>query len=284
MATKRRRNPDALAPGEIAPEIIAEAPQAEAATPEETSEGSPTTIANMDLTEEQMPDNTPTVHKWPEVTERREVVVRYSEEDRSELAGKMSKIVMERERTKLRAKNAAAAYKSEVDDLDEELSEIAKRIEAGGEERSVECKWEFETSGMDAASGGLVYHPEFKTLVRVDTGEIVTTIKITDHERQMDLALLHESPPTEGEAATEDEGAADLTDDGDDIGAGPPISDPFPEDGAEEKAESAPYFEGWEAYDNGLTRQDHPLLENWPQGHVDEWLRGWDASKAATAE
>jgi len=286
MATKRRtKNPAALAPGEIPAETIAPSPEPKPSSGQADDNaipdtGTPTTLENLDLTEEQMPAETGRTSKWPVHTERRSVNVKFTTEERAEMADEMGKVISRREDIRAEKKNTAARHQSSIDDLDKELSDYSSRLAEGGREKMVPCTWVFECSGKDEF-GQEIYHPEMKALIRDETGEVVSVAKISDHDRQMDLALLHETPPQEGEQAeSEDGGALDLDLDLD-IGDGPPINDPAPEPD-HEKIESPTYVNGWDAYDSGASREDC----GYPEGSTEaaDWLRGWDASKEASAE
>jgi hypothetical protein len=323
MATRRKKTtPEALAPGETAPEIIAEAPAVqtsgggtddgreipegiEGSTPEEVPDtGAPTTIENLDLTADQMPaEVTRRESKWPESTERRTVIVPLDEHDLAEKSKEMAEIIMERDRTKMRAKNAAAAYKAEVDELDERLGIIAVKVDGGGDEKSVECEWHYETYGYDGgkftaafpgmpvnfADTGLIFHPEYKTLVRLDNGEAIEVGMITTEERQMDLSLLPAQP--EGEKFEIAEETAEETETGDGIpdddgAAMDPITDPgHPDDQLDEEVkamtpeEQACFDLGWGAWDLDAGAEENPYPEGSAQSAA--WLKGWTASKEA---
>lgn len=313
MPARRKANPAALAPGEIAPEIIAEAPATpapdlnaiidEAVGGEEIPDAlpaGPTTIENLDLTAEQMEAETPgRESRWPTITETRSITVPLTEEDLAGKAAEMTEIILERDRTKLRAKNAASAFKAEVEELDERLGTIAHKIDSGGDEKSVACTWVFETFGKDTekysrhfpempvttTENGLIFHPEYKTLVRDDNGDVVETALITNHERQMDLSLLHEVPVAEVDP---DAGGVDLDD-------GPPITDPdltpdlFGDEGDDQPGDDEPlltaeqkacYDLGWGAFDQDVPLEENPYLAESPRNHL--WTVGWKASKDAT--
>lgn len=309
MATRRKPNPAALDKDAIPEEVIAEAPAApgmnqiidEAIMAEYTPDPHPTRIENLDLTAEQMEAETPgRESRWPTITETRSITVPLTEEDLAGKAAEMTEIILERDRTKLRAKNAASAFKAEVEELDERLGTIAHKIDSGGDEKSVACTWVFETFGKDTekysrhfpempvttTENGLIFHPEYKTLVRDDNGDVVETALITNHERQMDLSLLHEVPVTEPDpddigGQSEDDGAADLLDPVND-----PDPDPTPDLFGDETPEPLPaglkacYDLGYGAFDQECAEEENPYPLDSPEFNA--WRDGWRDSKDAT--
>ena len=68
-----------------------------------------------------------------------------------------------------------------------EQNKYSNIVSDGKEERSVECRWIYECSGIDSHSGKEIYHPEKKTLIRLDTGKVVEVRDILQDERQMSL-------------------------------------------------------------------------------------------------
>lgn len=309
MATKRRKAPstESIAPGADAPENIAPAnpgvhdytaePEADPATPvnpagdelfpeTEAVPGTPTTIENMDLTSEQQAAEPARPAKWPSVQERRPVIVKFTTDERAAMANEMGSIISRREDTRAEAKNTAQRYKSQIDDLDEELTGYSDRLREGGREKSLPCTWVFECSGKDEY-GELIYHPEMKALFRDDNGDFVSAARISDADRQMDLALIHESAaePTEetedgeGEDTGNQESEEEETND-------EPTPDPFPEGADADLADMTPeehacYDTGWSAFDVDAPETDNPYPEGTPAYRA--WLKGWSASKEASA-
>lgn len=197
------------------------------------------------------------------------------------MANEMGSIISRREDTRAEAKNTAQRYKSQIDDLDGELTGYSDRLREGGREKLQHCTWVFECSGKDEY-GELIYHPEMKALFRDDNGEFVSAAKISDADRQMDLALIHEetAEPTE---ETEDDGAGmDEPEETNDE----PTPDPFPEGADADLADMTPeehacYDTGWTAFDADAPETDNPYPEGTPAYRA--WLKGWSASKEASA-
>ncbi len=146
--------------------------------------------APQDVTDEQQEarQEEASERKWPEATETRHLPREYNDNDLARMATEMSVVIKKREDTKRRAKDAASAFKAEVDGLDTELAEYATDIKEGKGTESVLCQWEYETSGRDG-DGAFIFHPEMKTLFRKDTGAVITVSPITDEERQMEMTL-----------------------------------------------------------------------------------------------
>ncbi len=162
--------------------------------------------STLDVLDEHRPAE-PAYRQWPEQSETTSLMIKFDDHDLAEIAKLMGSIVTRRENIRTEKKNTAARLQAAIDDLDADLSGHAAALEAGGELRRVECRWNFERAGRDEATGDLVFHPEMKTLVREDTGEVVRIVKITDEERQMDLTLEAEEPDqTEPEFTEDDRG------------------------------------------------------------------------------
>ena len=169
---------------------------------EPTIAPAPVDSSQQDITDEQQEarQEEASERKWPEATETRHLPREYNDSDLARMATEMSAVIKKREGIKRQAKDAAAAYKSEVDGLDTELAEYATDIKEGKGTETVLCQWEYETSGRDG-DGNFIFHPEMKTLFRIDTGAVITVSPITDEERQMEMTL--GSQPGEWEAPEE---------------------------------------------------------------------------------
>lgn len=126
--------------------------------------------------------------RWPESTEHRELIVAHDDHARSEIALAMGEIQRRKEDVESEKKASNSEFKARLDDLEERMSKHAATLKAGGEKQDVRCRWVFEVSGLDSA-GQWMRHPEYKCLVREDTGEVVHTVKITEADRQATLDL-----------------------------------------------------------------------------------------------
>jgi hypothetical protein len=132
---------------------------------------------------------------------------------------------------KSEAKSSADAYKARQEEQQNTINRSRTLIDRGTEDRSVECVWVYETAGLDA-EGRVIIDSDRRTLVRLDTGEVVRHERIPEEDRQ--LSLFPEEPDAVNEEPVPDDSAefADLADD----------PDEFAEEAAQETAaeEEAP--------------------------------------------
>lgn len=135
-----------------------------------------------------LPAMPPTQWPWPESKERRALIVPFNDHDRSELAKKIAQIQKNKEDIEEEAKLTAKAFKQRIEALESEISYVAESIRNDGENRNVECQWLYEVSGIDE-SGNWIVNPEYKVAIRLDSGEIVASQRITEEERQQVLPL-----------------------------------------------------------------------------------------------
>ena len=129
-----------------------------------------------------------TTWRWPDSTETRNLIVKHDDHARSDIGMEMSRIKLRIVGLEDEKKGIAQSLKTQIDDLDARLEKYAHILKNGGEERPVACRWIFEVSGMDA-EGQWMRHPEYKCLVREDTGEVVSAVRITEQDRQANLDL-----------------------------------------------------------------------------------------------
>ncbi len=73
-------------------------------------------------------------------------------------------------------KAATATYREQLSDLRGEMRRLSKQIKTKGEDRPVECLAKFHSPNVGE-----------KTIVRLDTGEVVRIEPMTDDERQENL-------------------------------------------------------------------------------------------------
>jgi len=132
---------------------------------------------------------------------------------------------------KSEAKSSADAYKARQEEQQNTINRSRTLIDRGTEDRSVECVWVYETAGLDE-EGRVIIDSDRRTLVRLDTGEVVRHERIPEEDRQ--LSLFPEEPDAVNEEPVPDDSAefADLADD----------PDEFAEEAAQETAaeEEAP--------------------------------------------
>lgn len=185
----RKKKPD-TADTTIAPESHLAAP---ALTPSEVAPPLPETPRpEPDAPPAEIPAFPPppiTAWKWPQSTERRDLLVAFTEADRSDIAGKFAVIVAQKDNVEDEKKSEASRFKAIIDNLDERLTKLSCAINANGETRLVNCTWVWEVSGRDTDTGAWVENPDYKTLVRNDTGEVVAATRITESDRQANLEL-----------------------------------------------------------------------------------------------
>ncbi len=74
-----------------------------------------------------------------------------------------------------RLENERAQLNGKINDVKNSINKLSRIIEAGKENREIECEWIFD------------YERTMKTLVRRDTGEIIESDKLTQDEMQMEL-------------------------------------------------------------------------------------------------
>lgn len=79
------------------------------------------------------------------------------------------------EQTKLESDKATLSGK--ISKVKKEILRISRVVEAGKENREIECKWNFD------------YEHGEKSLIRRDTGEIIATKSLTQQEMQTELPL-----------------------------------------------------------------------------------------------
>lgn len=127
---------------------------------------------------------------YREATEDRELPVLLSVEERDAAGDNLAHLVDEIDELKRKKAAMASSYKGQIDECEEQQLKLAHLIQEGSENRKVMCQWNFEMAGIDDATGTAIYHPEKKTLVRTDTGEVVEVVDMTERDYQMkELAL-----------------------------------------------------------------------------------------------
>lgn len=107
---------------------------------------------------------------------KRDLFCEFTWIERQERAGELSQAVIEHVEVEVAKANAAKDFKERMDYIQTDIKHLARAIRANGEFRPVDCEW-------------LMHRPNdgFKTLVRADTGEIVQTEPMGQHELQDEL-------------------------------------------------------------------------------------------------
>jgi len=113
-----------------------------------------------------------------------------TDDEREDLATRMADKVHEVDDIELQKKVATASFKDRTESAQQEIKTCAGKLRNGWEMRNVECE-EFK----DFTSGYVI-------VVRLDTGETVTTRPISHEERQM-----HIDEAFTGNEQEEDEGS-----------------------------------------------------------------------------
>ena len=131
----------------------------------------------------------PPLSLYPEVSEPRALKVILDAKEREALTQELARSIGEIAQLEDEKKSSASNFKYKIEEKQSRQGRLSLLITDGYEQRSVESKWEFETSGVDE-SGKPIHHPEFKTLFRSDTGEVVEVMAMTDYDfERRELAL-----------------------------------------------------------------------------------------------
>jgi len=124
----------------------------------------------------------------------------YSADELSEKSNRLADVILAIGEIEIRKSNAAKAYKEELEGLYSESGKLSHQIKDRKELRAVDCVCEMNTPNVGE-----------KTIIRMDTGEIVRVEPMTEDERQEEIEFeptLH-APQGETNATptTEAEGA-----------------------------------------------------------------------------
>ena len=90
----------------------------------------------------------------------------------------LSTVIVRQSEVELRRSEVNRGFKEELDGLYSRASELAHQIKARGESRDVECVVEFHKPNVGE-----------KTIVRLDTGELVRVEVMTEDERQEEFGF-----------------------------------------------------------------------------------------------
>lgn len=150
---------------------------------------------------------------FPDRYDRPFLPVQVPIEEQAKLGNELNEALKEKNRLEAAKKSAMDRYKGEIATVQERIEELQQSLDTKTRQVPVDCKWVYETAGIDQSTGDLLRDTEKKTLIRLDTFEIVKVEPITEQERQMSLPLAptdEESAPAESapEEAGEDAAAA----------------------------------------------------------------------------
>lgn len=145
------------------------------------------TTSSLSLVEEE----TPLAPKpsWPESLEHRILRCDLSEKETQLYGKEQAELHQEIDGLTEEKKSCASNYKARIEEKGARARRIGNYITSGWQEKEVNCSWVYETAGRDQATGEMIFHPEKKSLVREDTGEVVEIREITNDERQMALPI-----------------------------------------------------------------------------------------------
>lgn len=136
---------------------------------------------------------------WPETTEKRNLSCILNDLELKSASSQLARTVPEILELEAQAKSAADNWKAKIKAVECQQTVLANTIRDGREDRQVTCEWAFECSGIDSGTGEHIFHPEKKSLFRVDTGEFIESRDITSDDRQMVANLDDDTDVDDGE-------------------------------------------------------------------------------------
>ena len=108
-------------------------------------------------------------------TETRSLPVVLTKDELLDKSQELAKSQLDIKDAEARAKDVAADFKAIIAKLNASISILSRAITNGYEYRDVDCEWEFD------------YKDGVKTLIRIDTRDVVRKESISIHERQIGL-------------------------------------------------------------------------------------------------
>lgn len=159
-----------------------------AQTPSEPAEQAETTIENA-------PDQKAAM--WPESKDKRYLRCDLKPDEINDLGKRNAALGAEIDGLEDAKKATMKQFAADIEGREAQRRSNEMSIRNGWVTRETPCHWVFETSGKDSVTGEFVYHPEKKTLVRDDTGDVVEIADITQEERQLALPMAEEQPEAE---------------------------------------------------------------------------------------
>lgn len=133
--------------------------------------------------------------EWPEVKENRRLPVKLTVQQLTAASDELAETHRTLRKYEAGKKADADEWKAKITAAKNRQEELVETIEKKEEDRDVECEWIFECAGINET--GVIYSPDYKTLRRCDTGAAVTTVKITDADRQTALPIAGAEPMAE---------------------------------------------------------------------------------------
>jgi hypothetical protein len=104
--------------------------------------------------------------------------VRYTDPERMDIAEQLGRAAQAQGDLEDQKKAQDAEYKESLEAVKLQIKRLSRKLGAGSEMRNVQCKWLLE----DPTS-------KEKTLVRLDTGEVVRVLPMQDHDFQETLPI-----------------------------------------------------------------------------------------------
>lgn len=83
-------------------------------------------------------------------------------------------------------KAATSEFNHRIEEVEARQKRLSGFVRDGYRQSEVNCKWHFERAGVDSNTKELIYHPNMKTLLREDNGEVVEVIPMaqTDYQKE----------------------------------------------------------------------------------------------------
>ena len=102
----------------------------------------------------------------------------FSDAEQREHARQLARSTRELAQVELQKKEVVSALKARAEAQNSEIARLSEFINNGYEYRNIECEIRYDTPDIG-----------WKTIVRVDTGEIVREMKMDEFDKQEELAL-----------------------------------------------------------------------------------------------
>lgn len=134
--------------------------------------------------------------EWPQQIEKRRLPVRLTVAELQAASDEIVETLRQIDSIEAEKKAAVTDFKAQLDAKKKRLLDLRATIQSKEDFREVECEWVFECAGINGSE--LTPSMEHKTLRRCDTGAAVTTVKITDADRQTALPLAGADPMDDG--------------------------------------------------------------------------------------
>jgi hypothetical protein len=125
---------------------------------------------------------------WPDNKEKRRLEVQLMTQERLMLAEENARLGSQVDQLEEDKKASASRYKADIEARQSMIRCNNTYIASGKRDKDVDCEWIYEIAGFDS-DGNQIEHPDKKTLIRLDNGEVVEIRDISENERQAALPL-----------------------------------------------------------------------------------------------